>query len=157
MEGLAGLVSGLDLAIVERVADSLEETCHKGRTVFVVGNGGSAATALHFATDLAWGRREKDVKRPKALSLTANTPTMTALANDVGYANIFVEQMRGLFADGDMVFAISASGNSENVLQAVRYANDHGGVSLGLVGFDGGKMRSACHACVHVPDSPRYV
>ncbi len=147
---LTGLVSVLDLDILEKVAETLGEACRRGGTVFSVGNGGSAATASHFTTDMAWGRRGVGDERPKALNLTSNVPLMTALSNDVGYANVFVEQLRGLFDDGDVVFAISASGNSENVLRAVQYANENGGISIGLVGFDGGKMKSACHACVHI-------
>ena len=150
MRTVVGLASTLDLEAVERLGEMLDDTCRKGRTVFCVGNGGSAATASHFSTDLSWGRRTAGEERPKVVSLTSNSPIMTALANDVGYANVFAEQLRGLFEDGDVVFAISASGNSENVLRAVQYANEHGGVSLGLVGFDGGGLKSACHACVHV-------
>jgi D-sedoheptulose 7-phosphate isomerase len=85
------------------------------------------------------------------VSLVANVPLISALANDIGYAEVFVEQLRGLFKEGDLVVAVSASGNSENVLRAARYANDHGGTSIGLVGFDGGKLRDCCHICVHVP------
>ena len=150
VEGLSGLIAGLDLEGIQGLADVLDEACGDGKTVFCVGNGGSAATALHFATDLSWGRRDVSEERPRAVSLTANSPLMTALSNDVGYADVFVEQLRSFFSQGDVVLAISASGNSENVLRAVRYANEHGGVSLGLAGFDGGKMKSACHNCVHV-------
>jgi D-sedoheptulose 7-phosphate isomerase len=85
------------------------------------------------------------------VSLVANVPLMSALANDVGYADVFLEQLRGLFREGDVVVAISASGNSENVLRAARYANDHGGTSIGLTGFDGGKLKECCRVCVHVP------
>jgi D-sedoheptulose 7-phosphate isomerase len=85
------------------------------------------------------------------MSLVANTPIMTALANDVGYSDVFVEQLKGLFRSGDVVIAISASGNSENVLRAVDFANNHGGSSIGLVGFDGGKLKDACHLSIHIP------
>ena len=150
VQSLTDLMSDLDLIVVERVSETLNQACSRGRTVFCVGNGGSAATASHFATDLTWGRRAKGEERPRAVSLTANVPLMTALSNDVGYADVFVEQLRGLYQDGDVVFAISSSGNSENVIRAVQYANDHSGISLGLVGFDGGRMKSACHTCIHV-------
>ncbi len=151
VKALQGLLAELDLEAMERVGDLLDHTCRQGRTVYCVGNGGSAATALHIAADLSWGRRMGDEKRPKAVSLVANAPIVTALANDVGYANIFVEQLKGIFTDGDVVVAISASGNSENVLRAVRFANDHGGASVGLTGFDGGQLKDACRLCVHVP------
>ena len=154
VQSLTGLVSVLDLEVLQRVADTLDGACRRGSTLFCVGNGGSAATASHLATDLSWGRRGTGEERPRALSLTANVPLMTALSNDVGYADVFVEQLRGLFGDGDVVIAISASGNSENVLRAVRYANEHAGISIGLVGFDGGKMKAACHACIHAETPP---
>jgi D-sedoheptulose 7-phosphate isomerase len=151
---LKGLLTNLQLEAVERVAETLDQACRRGRTVFCVGNGGSAATASHFATDLTWGRRERGEQRPKAISLTANVPLMTALSNDVGYADVFVEQLRSLFDAGDVVFAISASGNSENVLRAVQYANEHEGISVGLVGFDGGKLKPLCHTCIYVETPP---
>ena len=151
VEALTGLLSSLDLQAVERAAELLDHACLQGRTVYCVGNGGSAATASHVVTDLSWGRRDTDQPRPKAVSLAANVPLMTALANDVGYADVYAEQLKGVFRDGDVVVGISASGNSENVLRAVQFANDHGGFSVGLVGFDGGKLKERCNVCVHVP------
>ena len=151
---LSSLIEALDLEVVQRVGDLLDRACQRGNTVYCVGNGGSAATALHIAADLSWGRRMGDEKRPKALSLVANSPVMTALANDVGYADVFAEQLKGLFDDGDVVVAISASGNSENVLRAVEFANNKGGTSVGLAGFDGGKLKDASQICIHVPTPP---
>jgi D-sedoheptulose 7-phosphate isomerase len=89
-----------------------------------------------------------------AVSLTDNGPYLTAVANDAGYENVFVEQMRGIFHDGDILMAISASGNSENTLRAVQYANAKGGISIGLVGFDGGKMKSECQITLHIETQP---
>ena len=151
VKSLSGLMSALDLEAVEQVAELLDQKCREGSTVYCVGNGGSAATASHIAADLSWGRRMGDEQRPRAISLVANAPIMTALANDVGYSDVFAEQLKGLFRVGDVVIAISASGNSENVLRAVDFANRHGGSSVGLVGFDGGKLKDACHISVHVP------
>jgi D-sedoheptulose 7-phosphate isomerase len=150
-ESAKRLLSSLDFNAVERAGEVLVEAHRDGRTVHCLGNGGSAATASHLATDLAWGRRTGDEARPRAVSLAANVPLMSALANDVGYADVFVEQLRGLFREGDIVVAISASGNSENVLRAARYASDQGGTAIGLIGFDGGKLRECCRICVHVP------
>lgn len=150
VESLSGLVSQLDLGAIERVGELLDQTCRQGRTIFSVGNGGSAATALHIAADLAWGRRMGDEQRPRAVSLVANPAVMTALANDVGYADVFVEQLKGPFNAGDILIAISASGNSENVLRAVEYANDRGGTTIGLVGFDGGRLKGISQHCIHV-------
>ena len=147
---LTGLLQALDPSEAARIADILDDACRQRRTIFCIGNGGSAATASHFATDLTWGRRAKGEVPPRAISLTVNSPLTMAVANDVGYGEVFVEQLRGLFEAGDVLFAISASGNSENILKAVQYVNVHDGVSIGLVGFDGGKMKSACRTCLHV-------
>ena len=154
VESLKALMSALDLESLERVGQLLDRKSRQGSTIFSAGNGGSAATASHIAADLSWGRRMGDQRRPRAMSLVSNMPIMTALANDVGYADVFAEQLKGLFRDGDVVVAISASGNSENVLKAAQFANDHGGTSVGLVGFDGGKLKDICQLCIHVP-TPR--
>ena len=151
---VAQLLSSMDLGAADRIAEALIKARLAEQTIFCIGNGGSAATASHFATDLAWGRQVAGINRPRALSLAANVPLMTAVANDIGFAEVFVEQLKTLFRRGDVVFAISASGNSENLLRAIEYANGHGGVSVGLVGFDGGKMLSVCHSCLHVETPP---
>ena len=153
-DALNSLIAGLDLGAVEQVAELLDEACLQGNTVYCVGNGGSAATASHIAADLSWGRRTDDGARPRTLSLAANTPLLTALANDAGYANVFVEQLKVFFQAGDVVIAISASGNSENVLGAARFAKENGGRSVGLVGFDGGSLKGLCDINVHVPTPP---
>ena len=150
MDYVAHLLAGLDFSAVERFASILQRAREQERAVFIAGNGGSAATASHFANDLAWGTRAREVPPMRAISLAANVPVLTALANDAGYENAFVEQMRGLFRPGDVLVAISASGNSENVLRAVQYANEQGGISVGLVGFDGGKIKTLCRECIHV-------
>ena len=89
------------------------------------------------------------------MSLTSNTPIITALGNDAGYANIFVEQLKVFFEPGDIVVAISASGNSDNVLEAVQFANEHDGKSVGLTGFDGGRLKNICGLGIHVPTAHR--
>ena len=151
VESLKMLMSALDLASLEQAGQLLDRKWRQGSTIFCAGNGGSAATASHIAADLSWGRRMGDQPRPRAISLVSNMPIMTALANDVGYSDVFVEQLKGLFSDGDVVVAISASGNSENVLRAAQFANDNGGTSVGLVGFDGGKLKDICQLSIHVP------
>lgn len=150
-QSLASLISALDLAAIEQVAELLDARCRQGNAVYCVGNGGSAATASHIAADLSWGRRMGNESRPNALSLVANVPLMSALANDAGYENVFIEQMKGPFRAGDVVIAVSASGNSENVLRAAQFANDHGGASVGMVGFDGGKLKGLSQMCIDVP------
>lgn len=153
-KSLQSLISSLDLAAIEQVAEILDARCQQGNAIYCVGNGGSAATASHISADLSWGRRMGGEKRPNAISLVSNAPLLTALGNDAGYDNVFVEQMIGPFREGDVVVAISASGNSENVLRAVQFANEHGGSSVGMTGFDGGKLMDLSQTCVHVATPP---
>jgi len=151
VQALQSLLSCLDLEAVEQAADLMYEACRRGNMIYCVGNGGSAATASHIATDLFWGRRLKGEVRPRAFSLVSNTSLITALGNDVGYDGVFVEQLNGLFKEGDVFVGVSASGNSENVLKAIDFANAQKGTSIGLVGFDGGKMTGRCQVSIHVP------
>ena len=150
-DSLKTLISDLDLEAVQAAGELLDQACLQGNTVYSAGNGGSAATASHITADLSWGRRMEGEARPRAVSLVSNSPLMTALANDSGYAEVFVEQLKSGFKEGDILIAISASGNSENVLRAVQYVNDNGGSTIGLVGFDGGRLKAGCRLCVHVP------
>ena len=115
-----------------------------------MGNGGSAATASHFANDIAIG--SKSWSKPfRALSLVDNIPTLTAIANDDGYEEIFVQQLKVQMVPGDVVVAISASGNSPNVVRAIEYANANGAFTVGVTGFDGGKLRDISRIGVHIP------
>ena len=147
---IVDVLGRLDWSAVGRVADIFDTARKTGRTVFFVGNGGSAATASHFANDLSFGAQVDGEPPFVAMSLTDNAAVLTALANDRGYEKVFVDQLRNLFRPGDVLVAISASGNSPNLLEAVEYANGHAGTTVGLVGFDGGKMKERCHACIHV-------
>ena len=147
---LSELLSNLDFQAIEKVTEIFETARSDGKTIFLIGNGGSAATSSHFAEDLALGTFIEGKQPFKALSLADNTAYTTALANDEGYENIFVGQMRALFSAGDVLVAISASGNSANVVKAIEYANSNGGITVGLVGFDGGKLKSMCQHCVHI-------
>lgn len=150
VESLRSSLSEMDLASLEKMAGLIDERCLQGNTIFCIGNGGSAATAAHLSTDLFFGRRLKGEQRPKAVSLVGNVPLMTALSNDVGYDDVFVEQLNGQFQKGDMVIGISASGNSENILRALDFAKNNGGTALGLVGFDGGSQKDRCDICIHI-------
>lgn len=147
-ELLAGL--SLNVAAIEEVIKIFQATRANGKIIFLIGNGGSAATCSHFAEDLCYGTLAKGKKPFKALSLMDNTAYMTALANDKGYEDIFVGQLETLFCAGDALVAISASGNSPNLIKAVEYANNNGGTTIGIVGFNGGRLKDICHHCVHV-------
>ena len=148
---LAGLFDRLDIEAISKFIEALEDTRKRGRTVFLAGNGGSAATCSHFANDLIKGVRSSASGAFKAISLADNVALMTALANDDGYDTIFTGQMRNLFEKGDLLIAISASGNSPNVVAAAKLAQDLGGQVAALVGFDGGILKTFADIVVHVP------
>ncbi|UCF60780.1 MAG: SIS domain-containing protein [Anaerolineaceae bacterium] len=150
VQRLEQLLESLDLNALALIIDQIERVRAEGKTIYLIGNGGSAATASHMAEDLAFGTRMREGERIKALSLTDNQPYVMAAANDIGYDSIFEEQLKNLMLPGDLLIAISASGNSPNVVKAVDYANRHGGISVGLVGFDGGQLRESCHIVLHV-------
>ncbi len=130
----------------------IEEARDEGRTVIFMGNGGSAATASHFANDLSVGTRSYQ-KPYKSIALTDNVSVITAIANDDSYDCIFEFQLRNIMKPGDVVVAISASGNSKNVLQAVNWANGHKGITIGITGFDGGQLKSVAKYTLHVPSN----
>ena len=125
----------------------------RGAGIFTLGNGGSAALASHFACDLGKGTlvHNKSKKRFRVISLADNIPLITAWANDHGYEHIFAEQLENLVESDDLVFAISGSGNSPNVLRALEVAKNHGARTIGLTGFEGGKMKGLCDVCVILP------
>jgi len=136
---------------VEQVAEILVQAYESQRTVFLFGNGGSAALASHFACDLGKGTVNGSKKRFRVMALTDNVPLITAWANDSHYDDIFSEQLANFAAPGDVAFAISGSGNSPNVLKALRAAKQAGSITTGLTGFSGGKMLELCDACIVVP------
>ncbi len=137
---------------IDRVVDLLTQARQEGRTVFVFGNGGSAALASHFACDLGKGTpRDNQTKLFRVVSLADNVSLITAWANDRSYEDVFLEQMRNLIVPGDVAFAISGSGNSPNVLRALEYGKAVGATTVGLTGFSGGKVKSWCDLCVIVP------
>jgi D-sedoheptulose 7-phosphate isomerase len=137
----------------EQIAGIIDAVCDardRDAQVFVVGNGGSAATASHFAVDLGKGASHAGTRRFRVLSLTDNVPWISALANDLSYDDVFVEQLKNFARPGDLLLAFSGSGNSENVLRAVRYANSIGCRTIGLSGFAGGKLRTEAQECLVV-------
>jgi D-sedoheptulose 7-phosphate isomerase len=149
---LSSVIAKLDPKSVDRIALKLFEAYLGDKTIFIVGNGGSAGLASHFACDLGKGITfNNGSKRMRALSLADNIPLMTAWANDVSYECIFAEQLRNFVAAGDVLFAISGSGNSANVLRGLEVARASGATTLGITGFEGGKMRSLCDICLVVP------
>lgn len=135
------------------IAEALWQVYRRDGTIILCGNGGSASTVSHFACDLSKWTAKPGARRVRALALTDNLPLITAWSNDQGYADVFLEQLITHYRPGDLVFAISGSGNSPNVLQAVAWANEAGAPTVGLVGFDGGKLAAIAHHVLHVPNS----
>ena len=152
IEHLSELLRNLDMQAIGRVIEIFLEARENGKHIFFFGNGGSAATASHFANDIAIGTRCLD-KPFKALSLTDNNSIMTAIGNDDGYDQIFVQQLKVLVEPGDVVVAISASGNSANILNAIDYANEQDCLTIGLTGFEGGKLLQSAKHVIHVQTS----
>lgn len=137
---------------IENTIAILEEARLHDRQVFIMGNGGSAATASHFACDLGKGTLMPGRPRFRVIALTDNMPLFSALANDFGYGRVFVEQLASLVQPGDVVIGISGSGNSPNVVNAIHLARQVGATTVGLAGFDGGQLRRLVDVCIHVPN-----
>jgi D-sedoheptulose 7-phosphate isomerase len=141
---------------IQALADAIYHCYQDGRTVFLCGNGGSGSNSSHFCEDLGKCtlRHEDfendDCKRLRVLSLTDNTPYILAWANDEGFERVFCEQLKNLASPGDLLIAISGSGNSPNIIRAVEWANRHGLVTFGCTGFSGGKLRSLAKQGLHV-------
>jgi D-sedoheptulose 7-phosphate isomerase len=149
----------LPYSVMDQVVQVLVQAYDNQKTVYLFGNGGSAALASHFACDLGKGtlRECTDGKRFKVLALTDNIPLMTAWANDSSYEDVFSEQLHNFVGPGDVAFAISASGNSSNVLRALRVSRASGAINLGLTGYSGGKMKALCDYCIIVPSDNMQV
>jgi D-sedoheptulose 7-phosphate isomerase len=148
---LAGVTYKMPYLLLEQVAEVLLECQRRGGTIFVFGNGGSAATASHFACDLAKGTRTSSLPTFRVVALNDNVPLLTAWANDTSYDRVFAEQLVALVRPGDLVFAISASGNSPNVLEAVRVAQLAGVTSVALTGRSGGQLGALADLVIRVP------
>ena len=156
LDRLSGELSRLNQADIQKWADLVYDAWASGRQVFIFGNGGSATTASHFAEDLGKSTlrpedlKDESKKRLKVLSLTDNVGWLLAVGNDCGYDQIFVQQLMNYGNKGDLVLAISGSGNSPNVLSAVDWANRHGLVTFGLTGYRGGKLKQMQQHGLHV-------
>jgi D-sedoheptulose 7-phosphate isomerase len=137
---LKDLLDRFDHDVFEKIVDLILAAYENEKHIFVMGNGGSGSTASHFACDINKGCCLDLDKKFKMISLSDSIPTMLAYANDLSYDAIFVEQMKNFFKPGDLVIGISGSGNSENVLQAIKYANENNGTTIGLSGYSGGKL-----------------
>lgn len=136
----------------EQVVNTVIEAYEKGRQIFVMGNGGSGATASHFVCDINKFACLGSNMRFKAFCLNDNIPTMLAYANDVSYEDIFSEQLKNFLNPGDVVIGISASGNSKNIIKAIEYANSKNSKTIGLTGSNGGMLAKLVHIAIRVPE-----
>lgn len=148
---LEAMVRAISRAEVHAVAQALLENWREGRQVFILGNGGSAATASHMANDLNKFTVVEGQPRFRAMALTDNVPLLTAIGNDISYADVFVEPLRNWLRPGDLVIGISASGNSPNVLKAVTYARAQGARTVGFCGQPGGQLAQLVDLKVIIP------
>jgi D-sedoheptulose 7-phosphate isomerase len=149
--GIIDVLEQLPVGVINEVVKRLTEAYRRECAVYLFGNGGSAALASHAACDLGKGTTSPGKKPFRVVSLTDNVSLITAWANDTSYENIFAAQLRPFVQSGDIAFAISGSGNSPNVLNALSVARDGGASTIGLTGFRGGKMRDLCDVCITVP------
>ena len=140
----------IDRHALTGVIETLWQAYQEDRQVFIIGNGGSASTASHMQCDFAKGICVDGQRRFRAMSLTDNVALMTAIGNDVSYEKVFTDQLKVFLHRGDVLVAITASGNSPNILDAVQYANAQGATTIGLIGFGGGKLKAMVHHNVTV-------
>jgi D-sedoheptulose 7-phosphate isomerase len=150
LQYLTTLIAQLNRSSISRFADLLLESKENKTTTFFLGNGGSASTATHFVNDVSLGSRQFE-KPFRAISLCDNQAVITAIANDDGYENIFLQQLQTLATAGDTIVCISASGNSKNLIKAIEYARENNIYVVGLTAFDGGYLKDNCDLNIHVP------
>ena len=145
------VLSMMDVESIDKALCLLEDCMENERTIYVFGNGGSASTASHYQNDFNKGVSEHTEKKFRFLCLNDNVPTIMAVANDIGYDEIFRFQLQGKLKPSDVLFAISGSGNSKNVINAVEYAKSLDCTIVGLTGFSGGKLKELSDISLHVP------
>lgn len=145
------LIGNLDTDAIEQVCACLLDAYRSGKKIFIAGNGGSAGTSNHFTCDFGKNAVKSEVNRPRIISLSANIEVVTALGNDFCYGDIFLEQLKNLMDDGDVILLISASGNSENVVRAAEYVRSRCGRVIGFTGFSGGRLQELSDISINIP------
>ena len=154
LDYLTSVLKTIDAREIGQFIETLLDARERGANIYFIGNGGSAATASHFANDIAIGTNSYE-KPFRAVSLTDSNAIITAVGNDFGFEEIFVRQLRVLGRGGDVVVAISASGNSPNLIRAFDYAKSIGIKTVAITAFDGGKIKQMADEGVHVPTAPK--
>jgi len=153
LDRLISTLEGLPMDSVESLSELLYRAYSDGKQVFILGNGGSASTASHMAADLGKNTIGPNMRRFRIMSLNDNIPLLTALSNDLGYENMFAEQLQNLIQSGDVLIVISGSGKSPNVLRAMEYARSRSAEVAALLGFDGGPAAELADLAVLVDSS----
>lgn len=148
---LKNTLDTLDVNAINATLQAIQQAYEHNAMVFLMGNGGSGATASHIVSDMNKGVAFGKKQRFRMMSLTDNIPTVLAYANDISYDDIFIEQLKNFQVPGDVVIGISGSGNSRNVIKGIEYANDNGAVTIGFCGYDGGALKNKAHIAVHAP------
>jgi D-sedoheptulose 7-phosphate isomerase len=148
---LSETLMNLDLHTVDKFVDLLQDARDHDHTIFIFGNGGSAATASHVTGDFLKGISYELDKRFRVMCLSDNVSGLTAISNDLGYEDIFLEQLKVFLKKDDLVIGISGSGNSVNVVKALEYARKNGGRTIAMCGFKGGKIKDMADTAIHVP------
>jgi len=141
----------INLNSLKKINELLFDALENGRQIFTMGNGGSGSTASHLACDLNKGRCLNKRKKFKVICLNDNIPTLLAYANDLSFSEIFCEQLKNFMNEEDIVIGFSGSGNSENVIKAIKYSNENGGITIGFSGFDGGRLAKLAQYSLIVP------
>ena len=154
---LKDTIDKISVEDIKKVTNILYKAYKKNKQIFIIGNGGSASTASHFSCDLSKGTLQRiydeKEKRFRVISLTDNVAHLTALANDLDYNDVFSQQLKNLVNPNDIVIAITGSGNSQNILNAVDTASKSGAITIGFLGFDGGKLKSKVDYYIHIPSN----
>jgi D-sedoheptulose 7-phosphate isomerase len=150
LSSLKSTLENTNIEEIENVAKLFISTRDSNKQIFVFGNGGSGSTASHMVCDIIKGCSYEKEKRFRIICLNDNIPTLLAYSNDVGYDYVFLEQLKNLMNEGDLVLGISGSGNSLNVIKALEYANAEGGNTIAFTGFSGGKLKKIANNNVHV-------
>ena len=141
----------LDSSALSDAVEVLRKAHRRKATVFVAGNGGSAGSANHFVCDFGKNAIRDDENRFRVISVSDNVEKITALGNDIGFESIFEEQLKNLMDSGDVLIAVTASGNSPDIVRAVEYARKKGGTVIGITGFEGGEVRKSSDVSIHIP------
>jgi len=145
------ILNALDTHSINATMNYLNQALESEKNIYIFGNGGSAATASHFTNDFNKGISEYTDKKYRFICLNDNTATIMAIANDISYDEVFRFQLQGRIKEGDLIIAISGSGNSQNVINAVTFAKEQGNTIIGLTGYDGGKLKQLSDVSLHVP------